>query len=333
MATFTYRHPVIGINNDENSGRYGSENGWENRAATTIALNDATRTFTITPIAPAFYWTEGSRYELTHAESIQFDDTEGIKFFFFNGETLTTTPAIIEDMITKWALCAVAYWDATNKVSVIFGDERHGREMPSILHLYLHLTSGCQWASGLQPVEITHGNGNNAVDAQIGIEAGQIWDEDIRINLLADARPLAAPFLYRSGATGLWRKIDSTGYVSTIIGAGQRAAWNEWTGATWKLTEVATNDYVCMHLLATNDTRTPFMWVVGQADYLTLAAARTGADTEWQNLNTGQLELLMPEFVFIATFIIQTATGYGNAVKSKIVTLESGDSFVDLRKR
>lgn len=333
MATFVYRHPVIGINNDENTSRYQSENGWEDRAATTIAFDDATRTFTITPIAPAYYWTEGSRYELTSAESIQIEDTEGIHFFYFDGETLKTNLGILDGMITKWALSAVVYWDATNNVSIIFGDERHGREMSSIVHLYHHNTEGCKWGRGLQPVEITHGNGNNAIDAQIGIEAGQIWDEDIRLILSANARPLTAPFLYRSGATGLWRKIDSTGYVSTIASAGQRAAYNQWTGATWQLTELTTNDYCCMHLLATNDTRTPFMWVVGQNRYTTLANVRTGADIEWQNLSIGPLSELMPEFIFVATFCIQTATGYGNAVKSKIVTLEDGTSFVDLRKR
>ena len=329
---FTYYHPLIGIGSSENSGRYPTENGFETRTTSTIAFDDATRTFTITPVGDCFYWNDGSRYQITAAESITIADTEGIHFVYIDGDTLKETSTFSESLITTYALVGVVYWDATNNVSIIFGDERHGRSMDSMVHLYHHSTEGAKWGKGLGPVEITHGNGNNAVDAQIGLEAGSIWDEDLKFDIPADARPINAPILYRSGATGLWRKIDSTGYICTTAGSG-RAAYNEWTGATWQLTELTTNDYCCMHLLATNDQRHPMIWIVGQNRYTTLANAREGADIEWQSLQVGQLETLLPEFVAIATFILQTASGYGNAVKSKIVTLENGTSFVDLRKR
>lgn len=312
--------------------RYGVENGFENRTSSTLSFVAGTRTFTITPVGTCYFWNLGRRYSITSPQSIVITDVEGIHFIYYEGDTLKSILGFIPSLITDYALVGVVYWDATNKVANIFGDEQHGRVMDTGTHSYLHNTRGCRWAQGLLPVQVTHGDGSSATDAQIGIEAGSIWDEDINFTPPAMARPMTAPILYRTGAAGDWRKIPSTGYICTTTGSG-RVAWNEWTGATWQLTESGTNDFVLTHLVATNDLNQPYIWIVGQASYATLAIAREGADIEWLKLSTGILGELMPEFVIVATFILQTASGYSNAVKAKVVTLDSGESFVDLRKK
>jgi len=308
------------------------ENGFEDRTQSTISFDDSTRTFTITPVGICYYWSNEIRYAVTTPQTVVIPDIEGVHFIYYEGSTLKTVVGFVEELITVYSFVGVVYWNATQKVSIILGDERHGRVMDSTTHLYHHSTEGCKWGKGLSPSSITIGTGDAAVDAQIAIEAGTIYDEDIKHTIAGQARPMSAPLIYRSGTNGDWKKIDSTGYIVTTTGSG-RAAWNEFTGTTWQLTESSTNDFVLSHLLATNDTRHPMVWLVGQKTYTTLALARVGADIEFQQLKTGQLDTLMPEFVFIATFILQSASGYSNAVKSKVVTLESGEAFVDLRKR
>jgi hypothetical protein len=100
-----------------------------------------------------------------------------------------------------------------------------------------------------------------------------------------------------------------------------RAAWNEWTGTTWKLTEVTSTDYVLVHYYAVGDIREPIIGIVGQAEYATANLAREGAETEINALAMGSMASLTPEFKALGTVIWQTSNAYDNAVKSRVVTI------------
>lgn len=315
------------------------ENGFESRAETTIAWSDANRRLTLAPVGANFtVWAGGKKFVKSAAETFDIPDDEGLHFISYNANgQLESTQTFSDSILTEKAFTAAVYWDDDNNVAVIAGDERHGRVMDSQTHVTLHHTVRAAWDSGLTPQNVTaDGSGDLAAHAQIGVADGAFYDEDIPHTVVDDAPqnlsiPLSAPFIYRSGAAGNWRKIDSTGYVVTTTGTG-RAACNPFAAGSWALTEVTNGNYVLMHLYATNDFRHPMVWIVGQNAYATLADARTGADTEVTSLAFGQLDSLTKEWVAIATFVVQTQNTYMNAVKSRIRTLADGAQYVDWRK-
>lgn len=318
----------------EEDRRYTIENGFEDKDEAVLSFVDGTRTFTIAPVGSLYFvWCGGARIPKTVAESIVIPDVEGLYYVYFGGTgVLAGTAVFSEDIILRKTFVAAIYWDATNNTAVLVGDERHGRVMDSQTHLYHHQTEGAKWASGLAPYDVTIGNGNLASHAQLGVGAGTFWDEDLHHIVPIAETPASIPFLYRLGANGDWRTIAATGYIGTNVAPGQRLAYNQWTGATWQLAQVANGDFVLMHLIATNDVSAKLRWVVGQNDYTTLNNAQAGAATEWLSMSMGALSILTPEFVIVATFILRTGTGYNNAVKGKIVLTDAGGQFIDWRR-
>lgn len=314
------------------------ESGFADRAESTISFDDGTRTFTITPVSSDFtFWVQNEKYVKSSPENIQIPDTEGIHYIYYDGNGgLAVTDTFTPALITDYSLVCYVYWDATNSEAILFGDERHGRTMDSSTHAYLHNIMGTAYESGLALGNLdTDGNGDDASAAQLSVGNGVIRDEDIKITiedgLPQELSPIAQiPIFYHEGASGAWRMIDATDYPVTTTGSG-RAAWNEWTGATWQLTEVTNKDFVNMHIIATNDLTHQVIAIVGQASYTTLTLARDGAAVELQTLSYGPLDSLLPEWKPIATIIIQTSDGYSNAVKSRIRTVDSGADYIDWR--
>lgn len=308
-----------------------SDSGFDNRTDSTISFDDGTRTFTIAPAVASYsFISDNNKYTKTTSLSIQIDDTEGLWFFYFDSDgNLVATQTFSDDIILKYAFVALVYWDADNNTAITVAEERHGNVMDSATHLYNHNTVGTQYGSGLQPTDVVaDGSGNDATHAQIGLSSGTIWDEDIKISIPSYTAPASFPFLYKSGANGYWRKIAANDYIVTTTGTG-RAAYNEWTGATWQLTEVGNAKFCLMHLYATNDIDTPMVWILGENEYNSATDARDGATNELLQLETDGLPVV--EYKAIATFIIQSATSYSNAVKSKVISTGTGADYIDFR--
>jgi len=240
------------------------ENGFENRTDSDISFTPGTRTFNITPDATSYeYYYNKTPYIKTSSLDVVIDNTEGLHFIYFSGGSLLSTTTFSEALITTMALVAIIYWDVDNQLAVLFGDERHGYIMDSSTHLFNHLTFGARYATGLGLSNMdVDGSGNDASAAQFGVGNGSIWDEDIE-HRIEDGNPqelstvAEIPMLYRLGANGYWRSIAATTYPITTTGTG-RAAWNEYTGGAWQLTEVGSNDYVLVHYYATNNIDEPF---------------------------------------------------------------------------
>lgn len=309
------------------------------RDITTLAFDDATRTFSISIDAPYteyIIYAENQRWAINATKTLQIPDTEGLYVIYFDGTaTLQYSTSLTTTIIANECLVASLYWDATNKKALLLGDERHGRSMDSRTHAMNHLTVGSRYQTGLALSGFSaDGTGNDAADAQFSVGSGIIWDEDIQLTITDDSpqalSPAEIPIFYKSGATGVWRRVDATVYPITTTGTG-RAAWNEWTGATWQLTEVTNNQFVLYHYYATNVLANPIIGVVGQADHNTLTAARDAAATEIATLNTAGLGTLTQEFLPIGTVIWQTNDGYANAVKSRVRTVSTGVNYIDWR--
>ena len=314
------------------------ENGFDNKDDSTISFVDGTRTFTISPTGSQYdYWSNGVQYTPTGPQSTILEDDEGMQYVYFDGAALTSSLDFSDAIITDYAYVAAVFWNADDAESIFFAEERHCRTMDSSTHLYLHYTFGTAYDSGLELQNmVVDGNGSLDTHAQCTVEDGVIRDEDIVITITNGSPqtlgPIAeVPMYWRSGSSGNMRKIPATTFLVTTTGTG-RAAWNEYTGATWQLTEATNNDYVLTHFFATNDLVDPVIGIVGQSEYATIALARAGAIDELLGLELGAEGAFASEFKSIASVIWQTSTGYANTVKSRIVSTDDGSDYIDWRQ-
>jgi hypothetical protein len=317
----------------------GEPTGFPNRTDSTLTFTDGTRTLQIAPAVSSFtFYVLGQAYTKSSAQSVVIPDLEGGHWVYFDSNgTLQSTPTPTSALFLSNALVAYIYWDATANTGIIVADERHGVVMDGMTHQYLHETFGARYASGLALDDITaDGAGDSDSHATISVDDGTLYDEDI-LHTITDGSPqdigggdniAQIPIYYRLGSGGDWRKIAATNFPVTTTGTG-RAAWNQYTGGTWGLTEVTDGEFVLMHIFATNDTINPIIAVVGQVEYDDITSARTGAESEINALVLDDLP--SAEMVPLGTLIYQTDDTYTNTVQSRIRSTESGGDYVDWR--
>ena len=305
--------------------------GFFSRTTSTLSFDNGTRNFSITPTGATFeFWVKGVKYTKTGAQTIQIPALSGNHFIYFDATgALGTTQAAGPELFIDNALISVIYWNTDTNTLTYFAEERHGMEMDGATHSYLHTVFGAQFISGLALQDFSvDGTGNVNSNAQFTADSGTIRDEDIVINISAQAQ---IPVLYRQGL--LWRKKAADAYPviysgsAGYTGANGRLPFNEFTGGAWQLTEVPSFDFVLVHLFATNDINNPIVGIQGIASYPTTSSARTNANLEISTL-TG---LPFAEFVAIGSVIFQTATGYTSATKSRVGSTDTGADYVDFR--
>ena len=313
--------------------------GFSESGNTTLGFVNATRTLTITPTGTDFrVLIQGTEFIYSSAQSVVISADEGMHYVYFDTDGVLKDTAIWNNnLITEKALVAMPYWNATDSEALDVGAERH-LLMPGITHLRWHLFFGAQYDSGLGLSDMSvDGTGNNDADAQLSVDDGYIWDEDILHHIEDGVQMDLSPVFtsgkfYLSGATPVWRRTASSTHIAATTGTG-RAAYNLFSGGSWSVAEVSNGDFVLMHLFATNADRNcglnPIMPIMGQAVYTTKRKARKGANTEIANLVS--LGLPTAEFVPLATVIVQTRNTYSNSGKQRIVSTDDGDPFVDWR--
>ena len=320
---------VFGTESGEPTGFPINSSGEIDRTSSTISFNNSTRTFTIQPSNGSFiFMIKGKLFKKTSAQTQTITDTEGLWFFYFdeNGD-LQKTQTFSNDFILKYCYVAYLYWDAESNIAVHFGDERHGLAMDAHSHIWKHATHGAAYISGLALSGFNFNAGALAIDVQFAVGSGYIRDEDILHTIPTVTSTTGLRVLYRTGASSYWRRGFQSGYSALSYGVGDRLAYNQYTGGAWQLTEVSDNNFVCYHIVATNDVNYPVMAIMGETEYDSKAEARAGANTEINNLSG----LPFYEFRFIGTVLYKTSESYANDLKAKIVTTDTGASYVDWR--
>jgi hypothetical protein len=304
----------------------------------TISFDDATRKFQIAATGTSFKYLINGVEHATSGASVTLTDTEGVHFIYFNDDTLTATvnPTAdnIDDLIRLKAIVGVVYWSTTKSAAIFVGDERHSKNMSPDTHSYLHFTQGMQYLDGLGLSSMSiDGTGDDNADAQFAVDAGNVADEDLHNYSLAVPAATGVPMyhLIGSGAITPWTMLEPSGYSVVRAGdaAGDRLAYNQFTGGQWQLTEITNGNFVLTHIFATSEIDRPIIGILGQNEYSNIVAARTGADTEIRELVTNQI--LLPEILPIATVIFQTSNLYDNAVKARVRSTSEGDNYVDWR--
>ena len=307
--------------------------GFLNRTDSTLGLsyNSGTNTvtFTITPVVTNFqFYVKGTKYTKSSAESIQIaSPTAGIHYLYYNSTgVLSHTTIFNTSLFEDSALVSLFYWNTDTNSYIYFAEERHGLTMDGATQAYLHTVLGARYLSGLALQGFTIGNGSLDSHAQFTADSGSIRDEDILHVINAQTQ---IPILFRQGQ--LWRKKSADNFPviysgsAGYTGANGRLPYNQYTGGAWQLTQVSSNDFVLVHLFATNDIENKIIGIQGINQYNSVSAARNAASTEITTLS----DLPFAEFVPIGTVIFQTNT-YANAIDARIVNINGAD-YVDFR--
>lgn len=316
--------------------------GFENRTGSAFTFTDATRKLEITVVSGSYnIWFAGVKHIISTTKEIAITDVEGLHYIYFDTddtlkEYVNATVGEILTLIRDKCLVSIVYWDATNKVGVYVGEERHGCIMDGQTHYYLHYTRGLQYISGLGLGDFSINTGVAAsvidADAQFSVAEGTIADEDIGLTVSAIGATTGLPILYRSGATGEWRTVTQAGFsvYANPAGTTNRLMYNQFTGGAWQLTEVDEADFVLYHIFATTGKVKQMYSIMGQAQYTTATLARLAAQDEISSLLLGDLPT--PEIRPIATVIFETDKDFPNTVHARVVEYVSGgDDYIDWR--
>jgi len=311
-------------------------NGFVDRADTTLAWDDGTRTLTLAPAVTSFdYYYAGYKYTETGSLAATITDTEGLWVFYIGSGGAAVLSTIhnptydqVEQAIDDECIVAYVYWDATNNDGRLLG-ERHGAAMPPAVHHYLHELFGAQYSSGMTLGDILVDQAGSAdTHAQFSITAGKFYDEDLGHETLAHASTDTWECYYVNGSGDVrWVDCEATFPVAAVGGV---IAWN----SAGTLTPADNNKYICYHVFATNihtDAGGDYYPVVtpGIVQYGSKAAAQDAALSEIQAIDFGDWPT--EEIIPVATVIFKHLATMSNGVEAAIQSTEGGGDFVDWR--
>lgn len=275
----------------------GFEEGTDSSApnGTAVSWDNNTRTLTLSPAGTeaVFMWNQGKRIQIDAGASISrsIPNTTGL-YYFYLSEAAGNPPgrAQLNAQTTYFNFerqtpVYLVYWNATDGEAQYLGDERHGL-MDWRTHEYLHRTVGAAFANGFDITIDTTGDGNADADAQIGLNSGVFFDEDIEFNIPADPLPATMTKASLAGTTSSprWQITDSSDFPF-LQDLAQHAAYNELNGTTWQTTALANNQYGISYILATADPIRNFIAVSGQEQYSNIAAAADASFSDLDNTN------------------------------------------------
>ena len=313
--------------------------GHINRDDSEFVWDTGTRTVTIQPKSPATqfqYYCANTLCTISTSASYQWPDTTGKYTLVLDDQGNLAPPSFsgsyVRNLLYDNAITVILYWNATNQQLVLQGDERHGYDMSPTTHYYLHASLGTAFGSGLHIHDLAvEGNGSSDAHAQFAVEAGSVWDEDIQHPIAEKLTTDGIKLIYRDGSDNDWVKVDNHQFLAYngTLPSSNRAYYNEWTGTAWQLTEVTNLDYVVMHLFGSNDMDSPLIMVLGIAQYSNKNDVDANAKYEIGELYEHGLP--SAEFKALGSFIMQTSGGYGNQVKSKLVSTSGGLDYFDWR--
>ena len=269
----------------------------------TLAWTDGTRTFSISVTAGQnsyHFWCDGTKITKTTTQSVVIPDVTGIYYIYFDNDgnlQYVLDSSIPTEAFYEYALTGIVRWNKTQN-SGGAGDERHGIVMGGATHLANHETFGALYVRGLD-IEGLAGGSKTYTQTTSGVYR----DEDIRHSLPAQS---THPYMYRLGTAGEWTTVAATNEVGLKEGGDTWYSWNEWTGATWQLTEGGVlSDYFITFFVGSPSiiAGTGIVKIVGHNAYANVATARAAIESE---LSTLRLEGLPgPEIVFLYAVIVK----------------------------
>ncbi len=292
--------------------------GTVDRAQSTLSYNPATRQASIAPVSGYWaYFRNGLEYRQVDAVTLTHANTSGAWFFYVNAAgsfVLNQTPW---SLLTDIPLLYINY-NATDVDGVAI-EERHGCQRNLEWHKGQHDNIGTYYISGLAASGYVV-QGSVDADNTYGIATGVIRDEDLPSTLAGQIDAGTYNLYYRSGVAGDWRR---QALPRPFAVGGTYIQYNQWTGATWQLTELTNGEFVNYYVVAVpsiDGTRT--IWIIpSQLKHTgqTLAEAERFADGVAWGVNP------FSEFCLIHRFTMRASSGYTTTGKCRI------ESYADLR--
>jgi hypothetical protein len=302
--------------------------GFENRTDSVFSFDAATRTFSISPVSTSYrVWTQGTMRVKTTTETKQIPNISDLYYFYFD----TAGALQYTNILSFETDCAIAsvQWNAADSQYYFLGEERHGIVMDWATHEYLNNTRGFQYASGLLAINYTtSGTGSNNADAQIDIDNGVLYQEDIKISVTHSNSPTYSnfeqdlqgpgrfPVMYHNGSTGQWKKDSATDYP--VKQGTARIAYNLNTAGVWTTPDAGNNNYVAMWLVATGNVKDgPIIALLGQRQDNSISNAQV--NNTWNSLDLTNFP--GNETRPLYRLIFKTGTGYANTPKCHLADI------------
>jgi len=275
------------------------------------------------------YYIEGKKYQRTEGMSCEFPDESGMHYFYLgkDGELHTSmhmwhdaedndNPNYFEDT----PVVSVMYYNKDQGTINIFGDERHGITMDGFTHFFWHVTFHTQYAGGMDIDGITEGGTTHST-----ITSGHLYDEDLYMPLPTQT---TTPIWYAKynddEEKNLWYSEPGQGTdtIALKFEGDDYISYNEFYEAgKLKQTQLTEDQFTTVFFLGTNSSVSPYISIVGQTAYDSLAEVREGIENEISYIKTTGLPT--PEFLFIGCVIVNSA--------GEVQTLSTGGVYLDLR--
>jgi hypothetical protein len=282
-----------------------------------VTFNDVNRRVTITPTGTSYtFCIDGKKNVKDSAGTYDIPDTTGMHFIYYDDtanltSVINPTESQIKDLYVKYINICNVYWNSTYSTQYYFTGNNtiSGSNLDGDTGYFLHRVVGARVIEGGELNTIlADENGSLNSHTQFGINQGTMIKNERSITRSAISVGATIVIVYRVGPIGSWAGTTNPPFPILTTGTG-RAAYNEWTGATWQLTEVPDDEFVLYHVITHADSNNSYWSIVGQNTYSTLSAARIGATTEINDI----------------------ATNYVNGVKSRIRSTDTGEDYLDMR--
>jgi len=325
----------------------GEPNGHQDRTQSTISFSNATRVFSIAPVATRFdVWCKSIRFAFTSAQTTTIPNTTGLYYIYFDQDGVLQNKSSATDVVWESETpVAILFWNALTSVAPFVYDTRHGIVLDWATHEYLHKTRGAVVYKGFNILyDFEDQNGSLDQHAQIGMAGGTFFNEDLEITIVADATPAnpfeqslgdinnpgSIPVMYRSGQdTGTTPTTDGPWVIDTATTfpiknvTNGRMVYNSSVTGTWSTTEITNNYYGVMYIVATSDPNNPIISLLGQDEYATFAEAKAAS---FQAYDFGNFiepdQTPIRDLRVLYKLIYQTSDSYTNARKTRLVEYE-----------
>lgn len=307
--------------------------GFPNGAySTSLSWSNATRTLTITPLYGAFdVWSLGTRFVKFAPESIQITNASGLHFIYYDASGVLQETDTLAPLATGVAGVVAVYWDADSGAAAPDAiDARGDATWPSTLRVAGLSTTGCVYEDGLG-VAVFIGGGTQSQDVQVALDAGHIWNTDLRTTVAAKAQGENLAKVYRSGVNSDWKLAPASSFLVTTTGTG-RAAYNYFNGSSWSLAEAPEDSYVVVHVFAAAGITNQWFAVLPDEYHVTLEEASLAASVAPDlGILPGGFDPSL-NFKMVAAIVVRTSSAFSNSVKSRVEALSDGSLFVDWRR-
>lgn len=278
--------------------------GFVDRTSSQISYIPSTRVFNISGASGFNIYSKGKKYSKT-TDTTTVSGSYGIHYIKYDSSGIfnySTIPWSIETDIP------IAYVFVNDGASDSFiTEERHGCVMDGVTHLYLHHTVGAKYKSGF--ILGDYATNSDSISAnKYSVSAGDFFDEDILNTLPSISASGPYTLFYRTGVNGNWTWSKNQSYPYFINET--QIQYNQNTGATWKLTNITTNNtWVNYYIVATNALTPEFKTVIipGQTTYSSLPAALAEQIT---SLSLGTLPF--QEVIAVARVTHRYGTGFSS---------------------